>query len=433
MSSEHDDTPQAGTDPVVDDELEATDRPSSSAEPDASGQDAEPDEPADRPDTDGTEAEPTDNTDAGTKPETETTTEVAAPTADAKTAGDEAGEKAPEDETAPEDDAVAEGEPEPATADPGIDHGEPDDDEGSSLWVRDGEDAGIAYLRRSEPGWDLSKWLVAAGVGAVFILLSFILIPKVFSPSEQAQPSASSAAPSVAPSSEAPPKVSYKDAVLGSGAAHLWSFDYGADPTLDALSTSNLTLGKDVLPLGSSAVASTNGAVDCSGTARSVINSQTPETPAGDFSVEVWINTISKGGGQIVSFGSGAQGASGRTDRTLYIDGYGTVHFGVRGNTRQIVSSTTLLNDGKWHQLVGTMSTASGLTLYVDGQPVASEPKGNKVGEFEGFWRICGDSLAGWPKAGPKAQFVGTVDEVSVYPKMLSPQEVAAHFQAAAG
>ena len=222
--------------------------------------------------------------------------------------------------------------------------------------------------------------------------------------------------------------MSYRDAVLASGPAHLWEFAYGEDPGLDALATSNLTLGDDIAVLGSTAVEGGAGALDCSGTYGSVVNSQTPETLAGDVSVEVWVNTTT--GGQVLSFGSSAEGASGKVDRTVFVSGDGKVHFGVRGAKRYVVSSESSVSDGIWHHVVGTMSTASGLSLYIDGQLVATEPKGNQVSEFEGFWRICGDSLSGWPKADGKAAYVGSVDEVAVYNKTLSADEVQQHYAA---
>lgn len=318
-----------------------------------------------------------------------------------------------------------------ATADDGDGDGATDDEGAGSIWDDEDDDADYTYVRRSDPGWDMSKWLIAAGIATVTILLSFILIPRIFTASDP-EPAATSAPASTAPpTTEPPPVVSYRDIIIGAGPVHFWEFSYNADPGQDAMGTSNLTLGKDIGLLGSSAVKGGAGAIDCSGTNRSRINSQTPETPTGEVSVEVWINTATASGGQIVNFGSAAEGASKQTDRTLFIDHSGLVHFGVRDAKRQVVTSELLINDGKWHHVVGTLSGTDGIKLYVDGQLADHEPKATAAQEFEGHWRICGDSLSGWPGATGSAPLIGSVDEVAIYNRALSADEVAQHHQVA--
>ncbi len=335
-------------------------------------------------------------------------------------------------------DALRDADAETADSEGGsVDRAQPDpddeDNEADSLWPSgdDGDDEGYSYVRRSDPGWDMSKWLIAAGVATVTILLSFILIPKVFTASDP-EPGATSGPPTTEPAtSEPPPVASYRDTILSAAPVHFWEFAYNADPGQDAMGTSNLTLGKDIGLLGSSAVKGGSGAIDCSGTNRSRINSQTPETLVGEVSVEVWVNTATASGGQIVNFGSAAEDASKQTDHTLFVDQSGFVHFGVRGTKRYVVSSKVFVNDGKWHHVVGTLSSAEGIKLYVDGQLIDHEPDATEAQEFEGYWRICGDSLSGWPRATGSAALIGSIDEVAIYNRALTAEEIAKHHQVA--
>jgi hypothetical protein len=72
------------------------------------------------------------------------------------------------------------------------------------------------------------------------------------------------------------------------------------------------------------------------------------------------------------------------------------------------------------------------MRLYVDGALT-----GSKViaapGQYEGYWRIGGDTLTGWPGASSQTTFKGQLDELSIYPRQLAAADVTSHFQAARG
>jgi Concanavalin A-like lectin/glucanases superfamily len=64
--------------------------------------------------------------------------------------------------------------------------------------------------------------------------------------------------------------------------------------------------------------------------------------------------------------------------------------------------------------------------LYVDGAPVGANP--NTVAEvYDGYWRVGGDNLNGWPARPTSSYFRGTIDEVAVYGHALSAAQVAGH------
>jgi hypothetical protein len=103
----------------------------------------------------------------------------------------------------------------------------------------------------------------------------------------------------------------------------------------------------------------------------------------------------------------------------------GRLSFGVYAGRTETVTSPRSYNDGNWHHVVATLG-ASGMVLYVDGAPVGANP--TTVAEsYDGYWRVGGDSLNGWPTRPTSSYFRGTIDEVAVYDYALNAAQVAAH------
>ena len=67
-----------------------------------------------------------------------------------------------------------------------------------------------------------------------------------------------------------------------------------------------------------------------------------------------------------------------------------------------------------------------GMELYLDGALVATDPNVTFAQAYDGYWRIGGDNLGGWPNAGATS-FNGTIDEVSVYGRQLELVDVVRH------
>ncbi|WP_046014110.1 PKD domain-containing protein [Microbacterium sp. SA39] len=161
------------------------------------------------------------------------------------------------------------------------------------------------------------------------------------------------------------------------------------------------------------------------GTAASSVSEVAPNT----FSVEAWFQTTSTSGGKIVGFGNNATGVSGSYDRHIYLSNTGQITFGVYpGGTRTLTSSSGY-NDGKWHQVVGTMSSA-GMVLYVDGVRVGARTDTTTGQDYSGYWRVGGDSQGGWPSAGSSNFLNGRIADVAVYPTAISRNDVDAHWVA---
>jgi hypothetical protein len=92
--------------------------------------------------------------------------------------------------------------------------------------------------------------------------------------------------------------------------------------------------------------------------------------------------------------------------------------FGV-GNPDTTITSTTAINDGRWHHIAATRSAYSGqMQLYVDGvmQTSAAGPCGPKTAPPD----LCLGAL----QSGGGA-FNGTIDDVQIFNRVLSPSEIS--------
>jgi hypothetical protein len=156
------------------------------------------------------------------------------------------------------------------------------------------------------------------------------------------------------------------------------------------------------------------------------IATPTQLTAPNTFTVQTWFKTTTTRGGRLIGFGSSRTGASTSSDRHVYLTTAGALIFGVQtnNNSRQTITSSTGYNDGSWHLVTASLSTA-GMRLFVDGTLVASR-SGTTTGlSYSGYWRVGYDSLStSWPSAPTSAFFAGTVKDVAVYTTALTAQAV---------
>ncbi|WP_233496089.1 PKD domain-containing protein [Geodermatophilus sp. TF02-6] len=151
------------------------------------------------------------------------------------------------------------------------------------------------------------------------------------------------------------------------------------------------------------------------------LSTRTPVRGPHTFSIEAWFETRTTAGGKIMGFGDQRTGLSANHDRQLWLDPAGRVHFAVWPGTAVELASPASYNNGVWHHVVGTVGPA-GMSLYVDGRLIGSRADGTMAQEITGYWRIGGDrswSGSNW--------FNGRIDEVAVYPTVLTADQVARH------
>ncbi|MCA4134329.1 LamG-like jellyroll fold domain-containing protein [Arthrobacter sp. M4] len=222
----------------------------------------------------------------------------------------------------------------------------------------------------------------------------------------------------------------YAQRVLHDGADGYWRLGGFGGPGLDLAGLSNVVLAPGVAPGVPGALkgdADTASSFD--GTWAGYASTQTPIAGPNIFTVEAWFKTTTTLGGKIVGFGGSSSGNSDVFDRHLYMDNSGRVFFGTNGPLLATLNSGAAFNDGNWHQATGQLGPG-GMKLYVDGQLVAQRADAT-YGEARslGYWRIGGDTLSGWPSQPSSHYFAGTIDDVAIYPTVLAPETVAAHYQ----
>ncbi|MET0726268.1 MAG: LamG domain-containing protein, partial [Leifsonia sp.] len=216
----------------------------------------------------------------------------------------------------------------------------------------------------------------------------------------------------------------YATAVLADSPADYWRLGETSGPAVaDSAGGAGAVANAGVTFGAAGAVGTPNTAATFNGT-NGLVATQTTEPGRSTFAVEAWFATTSTTGGKVVGFGNANAADSTTHDRHLYLDGSGTVFFGVYPGARRTVQSGAGLNNGQWHHVVGNLGP-TGMQLYVDGVLVAQRADTTTAQNYAGYWRIGGDTT--W--AGSK-YLAGSIDEVAIYPAPLSAARVSAHYAA---
>jgi hypothetical protein len=146
---------------------------------------------------------------------------------------------------------------------------------------------------------------------------------------------------------------------------------------------------------------------------------------ASDFSVEAWIRTTSSGGRVVIGKRdsgpgwsiavSGASGHHGEVSATI-ADG---------AVTRQAYGPAKRVDDGTWHHIVLGVDRDTGMAIYVDGLLRATA--GPATGSVSNAVPLQLGRVSNF------SVYKGDVDEVALYPSLLSTARVQAHYDAGRG
>jgi hypothetical protein len=144
----------------------------------------------------------------------------------------------------------------------------------------------------------------------------------------------------------------------------------------------------------------------------------------GDFTIEAWVKTTLNGERVIAS-----KQASGAYWQVTVTDDYGAA-----GRVRARLSSgSTILqgygpavhvDDGAWHHVAVLFARRTGITIYVD-KAYSQQTPGSMTKSVSN----TSPFLIGGP-VGPYPGFKGQIDDMAVYPRLLSPNRIQAHYDA---
>lgn len=214
----------------------------------------------------------------------------------------------------------------------------------------------------------------------------------------------------------------YDTAVLADGPIGYWPLRENAGPTVgDRVGGNEGTVeGSAALGIFLGPITATT-ALDLGGGPCDGVNLDADATnlhPGDAVSVEAWIRTTDprpsgvlfrarNGGYNLLAGASGVDLVRYPADRKLHV--------------------STVLNDGRWHDVVGTYG-ADGYHIYVDGLVYGFGPNDGALGYFGNEAAIGRDGHA---CDGVVPSFAGDIADVAVYPTVLTADQVTRHYQAA--
>src|SRR2546430_15227356 len=150
---------------------------------------------------------------------------------------------------------------------------------------------------------------------------------------------------------------------------------------------------------------------------------------SGDFSVVAWVKMNPGDAAPSMVLGKAQAGfPNGYLVEINQNGGYAQpnkVYFYDSDYPGQEVTSTTSVNDGNWHQIVGVYVAGANKYIYVDGAPAEASNASRPLVVDDAKFVIGGVDSDGTPGSA----FTGLIDEVQIYNYALSPSEVDFLFQ----
>lgn len=166
---------------------------------------------------------------------------------------------------------------------------------------------------------------------------------------------------------------------------------------------------------------------------------QSPAVTVGQvYSLEVWFRTSNTSlNGKLMGLANTNNPTTQTNyDRHIYIDPTGRVVFGAYTTQQMPIASPAGTNyaNNAWHHVVAT-SNATTISLYLDGNLVASRSDTAGQDSYAGFWQVGCGLLNGWQDAAGtpqafKSYYTGNLRLAAVYDGTLSATQVREHYLA---
>ncbi len=155
-----------------------------------------------------------------------------------------------------------------------------------------------------------------------------------------------------------------------------------------------------------------------------------PSFTSGDFSIVMWVNTTTTAIDTLALSKHKAGANNGYFFNINPTGGGGLANkasFYVSEFVSQSPTSTTSVNDGLWHQLVGVYTAGGTHSIYVDGLPLESTTISQTVTDLGAPFLIGGvREVAG--TNNPESRYTGLIDEVQVYSHALTDGQITTLF-----
>ena len=173
-------------------------------------------------------------------------------------------------------------------------------------------------------------------------------------------------------------------------------------------------------------------AITLDGTSGYISGPATDQTSADTFSVELWFNTTTTRGGELIGDDTTRGKSATKFERHVYMSNTGQIYFGVSSNAVQTIGTTTAYNDGAWHHVAATLSPATGMALYLDDQLPVTDPTTTnaKTKTKSGYWRIGDNNLAGYTDQPTSEFFAGSLAYTAAYTTVLTSTQIRDRYTA---
>jgi hypothetical protein len=145
-----------------------------------------------------------------------------------------------------------------------------------------------------------------------------------------------------------------------------------------------------------------------------------------------WFRTSTANGAKLAGFESQQTGiASPSYDKVVYVNTSGYLIAGVYSYAPvgiSAITSTTLVNDNKWHNFAFIHIPGTGCELWLDGIRIGFMSQTSGDG---GTWlKIGGGTNSNWPGGGINGYWSGDLGVISMYNKQLTAQEILQNYSA---